>query len=460
MKTNFLNLKACLASVLVALLMVSCSKSADVLESIPQSSRFVLSLNPLTIAKKVDQKGATIKGMTAEDAKLMEGFLTGDYGLDPEQLAIFEYDGMVYAVTSVTDEDKLMAVLEGEKSVVNGVTIFKVNGNCFAVKDGLCWYTDGSRDIAKDIDFFTSIDPSKAITAKKKFKDNIKGDDFGGYVNIGAIYSDKNFTRNLPVNPSSIPYYEQLKSSELYYKGDGSKDEFKITAHLYDAEGNNLLKKINMPEIDTDLLKFIDAESSFVYAIAMDETYVSYLKDMATASLFRNDEKAMVKTAFNNIEGNIAMGVKISSILNLKDIQISAVAKLKDGAEKNLKALLDKDFKADQYGEYTVVDNYAGTVVRVGFKDDCVYVTNNALPKENFKDSKAAKFFKDSSAAMYLNCMDGSTFSTVGTAYLGKPVAGYVYAKSDDDKAELVVHVEHNDMDNIYAYFVKMLSSI
>ena len=50
MKTNFLNLKACLASVLVAVLMVSCSKSADVLESIPQSSRFVLSLNPLTIA--------------------------------------------------------------------------------------------------------------------------------------------------------------------------------------------------------------------------------------------------------------------------------------------------------------------------------------------------------------------------------------------------------------------------
>ena len=56
--------------------------------------------------------------------------------------------------------------------------------------------------------------------------------------------------------------------------------------------------------------------------------------------------------------------------------------------------------------------------------------------------------------------MDGSVFSTAGTAYLGKPVAGYIYAKSDDEKAELVVHVEHNDMDNIYAYFVKILGSI
>ena len=459
MKTNFLNLKACLASVLVAVLMVSCSKSADVLESIPQSSRFVLSLNPLTIAKKVDQKGATIKGMSAEDAKLMEGFLTGDYGLDPEQLAVFEYDGTVYAVTSVTDEDKLMAVLEGEKSVVNGVTVFNVNGNSIAVKDGLCWYTDGSRDIAKDIDFFTSIDPSKAITAKKKFKDNIKGGDFGGYFNVGAVYSDERFMNNMPANISSIPYYEQLKSSELYYQGEGSKDDFKITAHLYDAEGNNLLKKINMPEFDTDLLKFIDAESSFVYAVAMDEFYVSYLKDMAVSSLFRNEEKAMVKTAFNNIEGNIVMGVRINSLVSLRDIQISAAAKLKDGAEKNLKALLDKEYKADQYGEYTVVENPAYSV-RLGFKDDCVYVTNNVLPKENFKDSKASKFFKDVSSAMYVDCMDGSVFSTAGTAYLGKPVAGYIYAKSDDEKAELVVHVEHNDMDNIYAYFVKILGSI
>ena len=448
MKTNFLNLKACLASVLVAVLMVSCSKSADVLESIPQSSRFVLSLNPLTIAKKVDQKGATIKGMSAEDAKLMEGFLTGDYGLDPEQLAVFEYDGTVYAVTSVTDEDKLMAVLEGEKSVVNGVTVFNVNGNSIAVKDGLCWYTDGSRDIAKDIDFFTSIDPSKAITAKKKFKDNIKGGDFGGYFNVGAVYSDKRFMNNMPANISSI----------LYYQGEGSKDDFKITAHLYDAEGNNLLKKINMPEFDTDLLKFIDAESSFVYAIAMDETYVSYLKDMAVSSLFRNEEKAMIKTAFNNIEGNIVMGVKINSLIILRDIQISVAAKLKDGAEKNLKALLDKEYKADQYGEYTVVENPAYSV-RLGFKDDCVYVTNNVLSKENFKDSKASKFFKDVSSAMYVDCMDGSVFSTAGTAYLGKPVAGYIYAKFDDEKAEFVVHVEHNDMDNIYAYFVKLLGS-
>lgn len=458
MKTNFLNLKACLASVLVALLMVSCSKSADVLESIPQSSRFVLSLNPLTIAKKVDQKGATIKGMSAEDAKLMEGFLTGDYGLDPEQLAVFEYDGTVYAVTSVTDEDKLMAVLEGEKSVVNGVTIFNVNRNCFAVKDGLCWYTDRSSDIAKDIDFFTSIDPSKAITAKKNFRENIKGGDFGGYFNVGAIYSDERLMNNMPANIASIPYYEQLKSSELYYQGVGSKDDFKITAHLYDAEGNNLLKKINMPEFDTDLLKFIDAESSFVYAVAMDEMYVSYLKDMVASSMFGNEEKAMVKTAFNNIEGNIAMGIKVNSLLNLRDIQVSAVAKLKDGAEKNLKALLDKEYKADQYGEYTVVENPAYSV-RLGFKDDCVYVTNNVLPKENFKDCKASKFFKDASAAMYVDCMDGSVFSTAGTAYLGKPVAGYIYAKSDDEKAELVIHVEHNDMDNIYAYFVKLLGS-
>ena len=61
---------------------------------------------------------------------------------------------------------------------------------------------------------------------------------------------------------------------------------------------------------------------------------------------------------------------------------------------------------------------------------------------------------------MYVDCMDGSVFSTAGTAYLGKPVAGYIYAKSDDEKAELVVHVEHNDMDNIYAYFVKILGSI
>ena len=402
---NLMNLKLMCAVLLAAFVFVSCAdKGSDLLTMVPKESKLVMAVKPLDLAKKADLQNLTLKNVPKETFDQINAFFNGDMGVDPEEVAMFEYQNNFWALFNVKDEGKLSSALTGfgyGKESVNGCNIYSEGSDKIAVKDGLgvlvTVYGDDLSAVTNSIDRFLKLPEGQSVVSIPQFAESMSGKDAHVYLNLGAVYAmaEKEaspYDRRAMEMMKQMPMYDELLQSHAYFSLNFEKNDLICNSVVLDKDGKNINGKFNFGNLDKGMLDFFDGKATAVMAFAIPQQYLDFIAD-AIAKEAGSDPIAanMAKTGVSSLDGNMAIGGTLKNVQDWYGNDYAAVIKIKEDMLPSVKTLLGQQLGqmgavADSNGNYSIpVDR--DLTLNVGFKGDYLYVSNSVMPDKTFASS-------------------------------------------------------------------------
>lgn len=475
---NLMNLKLMCAVLLAAFVFVSCvDKGSDLLTMVPKESKLVMVVKPLDLAKKADLQNLTLKNVPKETFDQINAFFNGDMGVDPEEVAMFEYQNNFWALFNVKDEGKLSSALTGfgyGKESVNGCNIYSEGRDKIAVKDGLgvlvTVYGDDLSAVTNSIDRFIKLPEGQSVVSIPKFAESMSGKDAHVYLNLGAVYAmaekEANpYDRRAMEMMKQMPMYDELLQSHAYFSLNFEKNDLICNSVVLDKDGKNINGKFNFGNLDKGMLDFFDGKATAVMAFAIPQQYLDFIAD-AIAKEAGSDPIAanMAKTGVSSLDGNMAVGGTLKNVQNWYGNDYAAVIKIKEDMLPSVKTLLGQQLGqmgavADSNGNYSIpVDR--DLTLNVGFKGDYLYVSNSVMPDKTFASSSNAGKFSGKTGVIYVDMPKGSILASAATMAAGVDLSGYFYAWSDDEQSEAVLHIDDNPESNILKLIIKTVDGM
>lgn len=475
---NLMNLKLMCAVLLAAFVFVSCvDKGSDLLTMVPKESKLVMVVKPLDLAKKADLQNLTLKNVPKETFDQINAFFNGDMGVDPEEVAMFEYQNNFWALFNVKDEGKLSSALTGfgyGKESVNGCNIYSEGRYKIAVKDGLgvlvTVYGDDLSAVTNSIDRFLKLPEGQSVVSIPQFAESMSGKDAHVYLNLGAVYAmaEKEaspYDRQAMEMMKQMPMYDELLQSHAYFSLNFEKNDLICNSVVLDKDGKNINGKFNFENLDKGMLDFFDGKATAVMAFAIPQEYLDFIAD-AIAKEAGSDPIAanMAKTGVSSLDGNMAIGGTLKNVQNWYGNDYAAVIKIKEDMLPSVKTLLGQQLGqmgavADSNGNYSIpVDR--DLTLNVGFKGDYLYVSNSVMPDKTFASSSNAGKFSGKTGVIYVDMPKGSILASAATMVTGVDLSGYFYAWSDDEQSEAVLHIDDNPESNILKLIIKTVDGM
>ena len=475
---NLMNLKLMCAVLLAAFVFVSCAdKGSDLLTMVPKESKLVMVVKPLDLAKKADLQNLTLKNVPKETFDQINAFFNGDMGVDPEEVAMFEYQNNFWALFNVKDEGKLSSALTGfgyGKESVNGCNIYSEGRDKIAVKDGLgvlvTVYGDDLSAVTNSIDRFLKLPEGQSVVSIPQFAESMSGKDAHVYLNLGAVYAmaekEANpYDRRAMEMMKQMPMYDELLQSHAYFSLNFEKNDLICNSVVLDKDGKNINGKFNFGNLDKGMLDFFDGKATAVMAFAIPQQYLDFIAD-AIAKEAGSDPIAanMAKTGVCSLDGNMAVGGTLKNVQNWYGNDYAAVIKIKEDMLPSVKTLLGQQLGqmgavADSNGNYSIpVDR--DLTLNVGFKGDYLYVSNSVMPDKTFASSSNAGKFSGKTGVIYVDMPKGSILASAATMVTGVDLSGYFYAWSDDEQSEAVLHIDDNPESNILKLIIKTVDGM
>ena len=475
---NLMNLKLMCAVLLAAFVFVSCAdKGSDLLTMVPKESKLVMVVKPLDLAKKADLQNLTLKNVPKETFDQINAFFNGDMGVDPEEVAMFEYQNNFWALFNVKDEGKLSSALTGfgyGKESVNGCNIYSEGSDKIAVKDGLgvlvTVYGDDLSAVTNSIDRFLKLPEGQSVVSIPQFAESMSGKDAHVYLNLGAVYAmaekEANpYDRRAMEMMKQMPMYDELLQSHAYFSLNFEKNDLICNSVVLDKDGKNINGKFNFGNLDKGMLDFFDGKATAVMAFAIPQQYLDFIAD-AIAKEAGSDPIAanMAKTGVSSLDGNMAIGGTLKNVQNWYGNDYAAVIKIKEDMLPSVKTLLGQQLGqmgavADSNGNYSIpVDR--DLTLNVGFKGDYLYVSNSVMPDKTFASSSNAGKFSGKTGVIYVDMPKGSILASAATMAAGVDLSGYFYAWSDDEQSEAVLHIDDNPESNILKLIIKTVDGM
>lgn len=475
---NLMNLKLMCAVLLAAFVFVSCvDKGSDLLTMVPKESKLVMVVKPLDLAKKADLQNLTLKNVPKETFDQINAFFNGDMGVDPEEVAMFEYQNNFWALFNVKDEGKLSSALTDfgyGKESVNGCNIYSEGSDRIAVKDGLGMlttvYNADLTNVAGNIDRFIKLPEGQSVVSIPKFAESMSGKDAHVYLNLGAVYAmaekEANpYDRRAMEMMKQMPMYDELLQSHAYFSLNFEKNDLICNSVVLDKDGKNINGKFNFGNLDKGMLDFFDGKATAVMAFAIPQQYLDFIAD-AIAKEAGSDPIAanMAKTGVSSLDGNMAVGGTLKNVQNWYGNDYAAVIKIKEDMLPSVKTLLGQQLGqmgavADSNGNYSIpVDR--DLTLNVGFKGDYLYVSNSVMPDKTFASSSNAGKFSGKTGVIYVDMPKGSILASAATMVTGVDLSGYFYAWSDDEQSEAVLHIDDNPESNILKLIIKTVDGM
>ncbi|HIR37744.1 MAG TPA: hypothetical protein IAC93_05155 [Candidatus Limisoma gallistercoris] len=475
---NLMNLKLMCAVLLAAFVFVSCAdKGSDLLTMVPKESKLVMVVKPLDLAKKADLQNLTLKNVPKETFDQINAFFNGDMGVDPEEVAMFEYQNNFWALFNVKDEGKLSSALTGfgyGKESVNGCNIYSEGSDKIAVKDGLgvlvTVYGDDLSAVTNSIDRFLKLPEGQSVVSIPQFAESMSGKDAHVYLNLGAVYAmaekEANpYDRRAMEMMKQMPMYDELLQSHAYFSLNFEKNDLICNSVVLDKDGKNINGKFNFGNLDKGMLDFFDGKATAVMAFAIPQQYLDFIAD-AIAKEAGSDPIAanMAKTGVSSLDGNMAIGGTLKNVQDWYGNDYAAVIKIKEDMLPSVKTLLGQQLGqmgavADSNGNYSIpVDR--DLTLNVGFKGDYLYVSNSVMPDKTFASSSNAGKFSGKTGVIYVDMPKGSILASAATMVTGVDLSGYFYAWSDDEQSEAVLHIDDNPESNILKLIIKTVDGM
>ncbi len=475
---NLMNLKLMCAVLLAAFVFVSCAdKGSDLLTMVPKESKLVMVVKPLYLAKKADLQNLTLKNVPKETFDQINAFFNGDMGVDPEEVAMFEYQNNFWALFNVKDEGKLSSALTGfgyGKESVNGCNIYSEGRDKIAVKDGLgvlvTVYGDDLSAVTNSIDRFLKLPEGQSVVSIPQFAESMSGKDAHVYLNLGAVYAmaekEANpYDRRAMEMMKQMPMYDELLQSHAYFSLNFEKNDLICNSVVLDKDGKNINGKFNFGNLDKGMLDFFDGKATAVMAFAIPQQYLDFIAD-AIAKEAGSDPIAanMAKTGVSSLDGNMAIGGTLKNVQDWYGNDYAAVIKIKEDMLPSVKTLLGQQLGqmgavADSNGNYSIpVDR--DLTLNVGFKGDYLYVSNSVMPDKTFASSSNAGKFSGKTGVIYVDMPKGSILASAATMVTGVDLSGYFYAWSDDEQSEAVLHIDDNPESNILKLIIKTVDGM
>lgn len=475
---NLMNFRMMCAVLLAAFVLVSCAdKGSDLLSMVPKESKLVMVVKPLDLAKKADLQNLTLKNVPKETFDQINAFFNGDMGVDPEEVAMFEYQNNFWALFNVKDEGKLSSALTGfgyGKESVNGCNIYSEGRDKIAVKDGLgvlvTVYGDDLSAVTNSIDRFLKLPEGQSVVSIPQFAESMSGKDAHVYLNLGAVYAmaekEANpYDRRAMEIMKQMPMYDELLQSHAYFSLNFEKNDLICNSVVLDKDGKNINGKFNFGNLDKGMLDFFDGEATAVMAFAIPQQYLDFIAD-AIAKEAGSDPIAanMAKTGVSSLDGNMAVGGTLKNVQNWYGNDYAAVIKIKEDMLPSVKTLLGQQLGqmgavADSNGNYSIpVDR--DLTLNVGFKGDYLYVSNSVMPDKTFASSSNAGKFSGKTGVIYVDMPKGSILASAATMVTGVDLSGYFYAWSDDEQSEAVLHIDDNPESNILKLIIKTVDGM
>lgn len=475
---NLMNLKLMCAVLLAAFVFVSCAdKGSDLLTMVPKESKLVMVVKPLDLAKKADLQNLTLKNVPKETFDQINAFFNGDMGVDPEEVAMFEYQNNFWALFNVKDEGKLSSALTGfgyGKESVNGCNIYSEGRDKIAVKDGLgvlvTVYGDDLSAVTNSIDRFLKLPEGQSVVSIPQFAESMSGKDAHVYLNLGAVYAmaekEANpYDRRAMEMMKQMPMYDELLQSHAYFSLNFEKNDLICNSVVLDKDGKNINGKFNFGNLDKGMLDFFDGKATAVMAFAIPQQYLDFIAD-AIAKEAGSDPIAanMAKTGVSSLDGNMAIGGTLKNVQDWYGNDYAAVIKIKEDMLPSVKTLLGQQLGqmgavADSNGNYSIpVDR--DLTLNVGFKGDYLYVSNSVMPDKTFASSSNAGKFSGKTGVIYVDMPKGSILASAATMAAGVDLSGYFYAWSDDEQSEAVLHIDDNPESNILKLIIKTVDGM
>lgn len=475
---NLMNLKLMCAVLLAAFVFVSCAdKGSDLLTMVPKESKLVMVVKPLDLAKKADLQNLTLKNVPKETFDQINAFFNGDMGVDPEEVAMFEYQNDFWALFNVKDEGKLSSALTGfgyGKESVNGCNIYSEGRDKIAVKDGLgvlvTVYGDDLSAVTNSIDRFLKLPEGQSVVSIPQFAESMSGKDAHVYLNLGAVYAmaekEANpYDRRAMEMMKQMPMYDELLQSHAYFSLNFEKNDLICNSVVLDKDGKNINGKFNFGNLDKGMLDFFDGKATAVMAFAIPQQYLDFIAD-AIAKEAGSDPIAanMAKTGVSSLDGNMAIGGTLKNVQDWYGNDYAAVIKIKEDMLPSVKTLLGQQLGqmgavADSNGNYSIpVDR--DLTLNVGFKGDYLYVSNSVMPDKTFASSSNAGKFSGKTGVIYVDMPKGSILASAATMVTGVDLSGYFYAWSDDEQSEAVLHIDDNPESNILKLIIKTVDGM
>lgn len=475
---NLMNLKLMCAVLLAAFVFVSCAdKGSDLLTMVPKESKLVKVVKPLDLAKKADLQNLTLKNVPKETFDQINAFFNGDMGVDPEEVAMFEYQNNFWALFNVKDEGKLSSALTGfgyGKESVNGCNIYSEGRDKIAVKDGLgvlvTVYGDDLSAVTNSIDRFLKLPEGQSVVSIPQFAESMSGKDAHVYLNLGAVYAmaekEANpYDRRAMEMMKQMPMYDELLQSHAYFSLNFEKNDLICNSVVLDKDGKNINGKFNFGNLDKGMLDFFDGKATAVMAFAIPQQYLDFIAD-AIAKEAGSDPIAanMAKTGVSSLDGNMAIGGTLKNVQDWYGNDYAAVIKIKEDMLPSVKTLLGQQLGqmgavADSNGNYSIpVDR--DLTLNVGFKGDYLYVSNSVMPDKTFASSSNAGKFSGKTGVIYVDMPKGSILASAATMVTGVDLSGYFYAWSDDEQSEAVLHIDDNPESNILKLIIKTVDGM
>ncbi len=475
---NLMNLKLMCAVLLAAFVFVSCvDKGSDLLTMVPKESKLVMVVKPLDLAKKADLQNLTLKNVPKETFDQINAFFNGDMGVDPEEVAMFEYQNNFWALFNVKDEGKLSSALTGfgyGKESVNGCNIYSEGRDKIAVKDGLgvlvTVYGDDLSAVTNSIDRFLKLPEGQSVVSIPQFAESMSGKDAHVYLNLGAVYAmaekEANpYDRRAMEMMKQMPMYDELLQSHAYFSLNFEKNDLICNSVVLDKDGKNINGKFNFGNLDKGMLDFFDGKATAVMAFAIPQQYLDFIAD-AIAKEAGSDPIAanMAKTGVSSLDGNMAIGGTLKNVQDWYGNDYAAVIKIKEDMLPSVKTLLGQQLGqmgavADSNGNYSIpVDR--DLTLNVGFKGDYLYISNSVMPDKTFASSSNAGKFSGKTGVIYVDMPKGSILASAATMVTGVDLSGYFYAWSDDEQSEAVLHIDDNPESNILKLIIKTVDGM
>lgn len=475
---NLMNFRMMCAVLLAAFVLVSCAdKGSDLLSMVPKETKFAVLVKPLDLAKKADLQNLALKNVSKETFDQINAFFNGDMGVDPEEVAMFEYQNNFWALFNVKDEGKLSSALTGfgyGKESVNGCNIYSEGRDKIAVKDGLgvlvTVYGDDLSAVTNSIDRFLKLPEGQSVVSIPQFAESMSGKDAHVYLNLGAVYAmaekEANpYDRRAMEMMKQMPMYDELLQSHAYFSLNFEKNDLICNSVVLDKDGKNINGKFNFGNLDKGMLDFFDGKATAVMAFAIPQQYLDFIAD-AIAKEAGSDPIAanMAKTGVSSLDGNMAVGGTLKNVQNWYGNDYAAVIKIKEDMLPSVKTLLGQQLGqmgavADSNGNYSIpVDR--DLTLNVGFKGDYLYVSNSVMPDKTFASSSNAGKFSGKTGVIYVDMPKGSILASAATMVTGVDLSGYFYAWSDDEQSEAVLHIDDNPESNILKLIIKTVDGM
>ena len=263
MNNRLLASAKCAVLALIVVLVASCSKTSELLNYVPADTKLAATVSLGDLIKK-----SNIKDLNLNDAdEQFKKLINGDFGFAYDNAVVFECNNDTFIALEIEDMEKFEAQMTAKD--VNGVKIYESKDNStgmkIAVVDGIAFMSSTSDDrLVACVNHVTNL-ADEARLASTDIADKLSGHDINFYVNIGdalAIYA---------AQLEQILGVSNIDKAKSFGYVDFDKSDIKGAMTFVDADGGNILKAADLGDVDTDMLKLLDANMTNVVALKIKD---------------------------------------------------------------------------------------------------------------------------------------------------------------------------------------------